>query len=162
MKMYTIYALVDPRNGETRYIGLTNNVYSRFAQHLQCDGSNPGKDAWMMELKAQSVMARLDTIETVEALAEARQREAYWIQNHLTRLSPLLNQAQPAYPLVPNNKRDTEHYVYVEVAFPRNSPAVQRMMQEAHWLDKPLRQLLKETCLKAYMLRNAAADDGDL
>lgn len=90
--MYTIYALVDPRDHTTRYIGITDDVYSRFSQHVQCKGDNPEKDAWIIELRAYQLMVIMQSIETAETFAEAREREDHWIHYHLSNGAKLLNQ----------------------------------------------------------------------
>jgi hypothetical protein len=46
--------------------------------------------------------------------------------------------------------RDTEKYLYVEIALPREHPAVEQMLAEAERLDISLRTLIKTTCLEAY------------
>lgn len=93
--MYTIYVLEDQRYSEIasiRYVGLTKDVYSRFAQHVQCAGNNQEKNAWVQELKSANIMLVMRTIETVETLEDAREREEYWIQHFLSQGSRILNQ----------------------------------------------------------------------
>lgn len=94
--LYTIYALIDQRNLAVRYIGITNNVYARFAQHLSCDGTNPAKDEWISELKAANVMLIMKTLETTETEEQARERETFWIHHHRFLSAPLLNLAIPS------------------------------------------------------------------
>jgi predicted GIY-YIG superfamily endonuclease len=55
--MYVIYALIDPRDNTPRYVGITDDVYARFSQHLRCDSSNFRRDAWIKELKAAQFLA---------------------------------------------------------------------------------------------------------
>jgi len=89
--MYVIYSLEDPRDNATRYVGITNDVYQRFCEHIRCDGSNFRKDAWIQELKATNSMVRMPTLEQVKTVAEARVREAYWIHHYLHLGADLLN-----------------------------------------------------------------------
>lgn len=89
--MFTIYALVDPRDNAIRYVGMTGNVYQRFQAHLACRGKNPMKDAWITELKKQNVMVLMHTLETVETLVQARKRETYWIAHYEHLGASLLN-----------------------------------------------------------------------
>jgi predicted GIY-YIG superfamily endonuclease len=72
--MYIVYGLVDPRNNVTRYVGMTDNVYKRFQQHMYCDGSNPRKDGWIGELKALNKMLVMVTLEEVETLYKATEK----------------------------------------------------------------------------------------
>jgi hypothetical protein len=46
--------------------------------------------------------------------------------------------------------RDTEKYLYVEIALPREHPAVQQMLAEAERLDLPLRTIIKTAILEVY------------
>jgi predicted GIY-YIG superfamily endonuclease len=94
--MYTIYTLIDPRDYAVRYIGITNDVYSRFRDHVRCDGSNPLKDAWMRELRQAQAMLIMKTLETVETVEQARGREKHWIHHHRFLGANLLNLSTPA------------------------------------------------------------------
>ena len=46
--------------------------------------------------------------------------------------------------------RDPEKYIYVEIALPRDHPAVIAMIAEAERLDQPLRTVVKSACLEVY------------
>lgn len=46
--------------------------------------------------------------------------------------------------------RNPEKYHYVEVALPKENPAIERMVAEAERLDLPLRVLIKQACINAY------------
>lgn len=46
--------------------------------------------------------------------------------------------------------RDPEKYLYVEIALPREHPAVLQMLAEAERLDLPLRTIVKSACLDVY------------
>lgn len=94
-KPYTIYALIDPRDYTVRYIGITDDVYQRFKEHLRCDGYNPGKDAWIEELKQANVMLIMKTLEVVETVDQARERETHWIHYHRFLGIPLFNLVIP-------------------------------------------------------------------
>lgn len=90
--MYTIYALVDPRDNTIRYVGLTDNVYRRFKEHITCDGCNPRKDAWIVELELHQVVVIMRSLEYVNTIEEARESENYWIRHYQERGASLLNQ----------------------------------------------------------------------
>jgi predicted GIY-YIG superfamily endonuclease len=93
---YTIYALIDPRDLAVCYIGITNDVYDRFMQHLRCDGTNSAKDTWIAELKQENVMLIMKTLEVVETVEQARERETFWIHHHRFLGIPLFNQSIPS------------------------------------------------------------------
>lgn len=89
--MYTIYALIDPRDEHVRYVGITEDVYARFLQHLRCTDNNIDKNLWMQELKSANVMLIMRTVELAETFEDAREREDYWIHYHLSQGERLLN-----------------------------------------------------------------------
>lgn len=91
--MYFIYILIDPRDDSVRYVGMTNDVYARFSQHLRCDSSNITKNVWVTELKSLNMMVIMRTIEIVETVEEARKREIYWMQHYASAGAYLLNTA---------------------------------------------------------------------
>jgi predicted GIY-YIG superfamily endonuclease len=96
--MQVIYALIDPRDGTTRYIGLTDDVYARFSHHLRCDGSNPRKDAWVRELKAAHEIVIMKTLEKMDDRNMALMREAYWIAHYHYLGAFLYNRSYPRPP----------------------------------------------------------------
>lgn len=99
--MYAIYTLIDPRNEQVRYVGMTKDVYARFAQHVACDGSNPRKDAWIQELKALNLLLSMKVVERSDTAERARKREHYWIEHYqylgIQNDLPLLNQIMMMY-----------------------------------------------------------------
>ncbi len=89
--MFTVYRLVDQRGDAVRYIGITDNVYKRFSQHLRCDENNIDKNEWIHDLKIHHIMLLMVTIETVDTIEEAREREQHWIHHYLLQGARLLN-----------------------------------------------------------------------
>jgi hypothetical protein len=110
---YAIYALIDPRytsnHHEIRYIGITNDVYARFRQHLHCNGANLEKDVWIKELKSSQFMLIMRTLEVVDGIAKARMREKYWIQHYKCIGAYLFNKKSIDEPI---------SYAYKEMAPP--------------------------------------------
>jgi len=95
---YTIYTLVDPRDNSTRYVGLSSDVYNRFAQHI-LDRVNLAKHAWIAELKQQGFIPKLVVLEKdLESLDQARVREIYWISFYLNSGANLTNIHKPKPP----------------------------------------------------------------
>lgn len=89
--MYTIYALVDPRDSTVHYVGITEDVYKRFFDHIQCSGTNYEKNAWVTAMRAANVMVCMKTLETTEDIGHARVREVYWINHYQALKHPLTN-----------------------------------------------------------------------
>ncbi|SRR6266702_1271160 len=82
--MIAVYVLIDPRNDVVRYVGITDDVYKRFSQHVQCSGNNIDKNEWIQELKSESFMLIMRTLEQVETIEKAKGREQYWIRYYLS------------------------------------------------------------------------------
>ena len=93
--MFTVYALVDPRDDTTRYVGISNEIYARFSQHVRCEGNNLAKNAWIQELKEDQVMVIMRSLEVVEDIEQAKEREEYWINHFLKTGVRLFNQYIP-------------------------------------------------------------------
>jgi predicted GIY-YIG superfamily endonuclease len=89
--MYSIYSLVDPRDNTVRYVGMTNDVYRRFFDHINGSGGNYAKNAWIMELRALNKMVIMVTLEEVADRDLALGRERYWIQHFEMLGSPVMN-----------------------------------------------------------------------
>lgn len=90
-KPYTIYTLIDPRDYQPRYVGITKDVYERFVRHIRCDGDNPAKDAWIQELRALNQMVIMQVVGTTHTREEALRRETEWIHAYHTSGYQLFN-----------------------------------------------------------------------
>ena len=89
--MFSVYALIDPRYETVRYVGMTEDVYVRFSQHIHCNENNIEKNRWIQELKDLQQMVIMRTLETAETLEEIRQLEEKWIKHYLSQGALLLN-----------------------------------------------------------------------
>lgn len=89
-RIYTIYALIDPRDNAIRYIGITVNPDERLKQHIWGD-MNIRKREWISELNQSDLAPIMQTIETAETEGTALEREAYWIQYYLSQGVRLVN-----------------------------------------------------------------------
>jgi len=87
---YAIYGLIDPRDAFIRYIGMSNDVYRRFREHVQHPYSPSHKDRWINGLLEQGMVPGLVILEIVPDEAMAREREEFWITVY-TPLNMLLN-----------------------------------------------------------------------
>ena len=88
---YDIYALIDPRNGAIRYIGMSFDADERFKQHLNCEGNNERKNAWIQGLKNRGLLPVLAIVEVVEGRLRTLEREQYWIQFYAEQGADLIN-----------------------------------------------------------------------
>lgn len=89
--MYVVYALADPRNHQVRYVGMTSDIYERFIQHIRCLGDNEQKNQWIHELKALGFVPLVYTLETMNTIKRAQERERYWINHYVYLGTPLTN-----------------------------------------------------------------------
>jgi hypothetical protein len=97
---YTIYVLAEPVGNDTtwkdvRYIGMSTNVMSRYAQHLVCRkaDANEDKSEWIQSLLRQGKLPLLHEIETVDTIEQGRAREQHWIRYAMAQGARLLNRA---------------------------------------------------------------------
>ena len=96
MPKYSIYALIDPRTDQERYIGVTKDVIGRLYFHMRnAPWLETPKDAWLLELSQLDLVPELQVLETFEASHHtetvARERELYWIQRFTSSGASLLN-----------------------------------------------------------------------
>ncbi len=93
--MYVVYGLEDKRVPEIFYVGVTEDVYARFARHLKCDGTNPAKDARILDMRANNIMVGMIELQRVEGVELAKKRESYWIRHYYDLGAPLTNLVIP-------------------------------------------------------------------
>lgn len=77
--LHFIYELIDPRDEQCRYVGITINPNLRFRQHLAGD-SNHEKKAWLLSLQGEEIEPRMSIIEIVDDMEKAQEQEKYWVQ----------------------------------------------------------------------------------
>lgn len=90
---YVVYGLEDPRDHLYHYIGITNDVYARFNQHVTGDGGNIKKNGWIFECRQANLMIVMRELERVHSQEQAEQRERFWIRYYLWAGYPLTNSA---------------------------------------------------------------------
>lgn len=111
-----VYALGDPRTQQIHYIGVTKNVYRRYAQHLNDEiYANDGKNAWMEGIKKAGTVPTLAILESNVAGSKAREREQYWIQYYLDQGAPLSN-IQHGSPKRIDSEENLQSYITASVA----------------------------------------------
>lgn len=96
--MYTIYALVDPRTRQIRYIGQTSRHPTvRSEDHWSNeDEHNKRKRDWIQELKLLNAKPSVVALQYVNSANEANKSERYWITLGLRYNWPLVNGTTPA------------------------------------------------------------------
>lgn len=78
-----IYALVDPRDGVTRYVGKTTDPYGRMVSHLSDrDPSGTPKQRWMHDLREMRLRPRLVVLDAVPAGPDPSGAERRWTDHH--------------------------------------------------------------------------------
>jgi hypothetical protein len=91
MRYVSIYILIDPRDQEIRYVGVTLKTLDyRLKLHLIRQKRRSPKYLWIEELKRQGLMP---TIQLVQQVPErcGTQAEVFWIDHFRARGCPLLN-----------------------------------------------------------------------
>jgi hypothetical protein len=79
--LWTVYLLIDPRNGEIRYVGCTHNPRIRFLGHLsqaRTGGKSP-KAKWIKELLRKGLKPQLVPLVKTESWRHHRGLEETWI-----------------------------------------------------------------------------------
>ncbi len=106
--MSVVYALGDPRTNEIRYIGIAQDIYKRYAQHLNHPHHNEAKDKWMTDLKQHSLLPTLTILEADIISSALLWREQYWIALYLAQGAPLTNIRIYGPPLEPKEKHTAQ------------------------------------------------------
>lgn len=86
-----IYGIIDPRDHQVFYIGLTNNLYLRFKQHLLLSDNNQRKHARIQAILDAHMLPWMLTLEVVDEGVNPRWREVAWIEAYVQAGIELLN-----------------------------------------------------------------------
>ncbi len=90
--MWTIYALVDPRTSQIRYIGQTqNHPEIRLDGHLHKKDENREKREWLDALKRLSLKPFVVILDYASSQNDALELEREWIKLGIKAEWPLLN-----------------------------------------------------------------------
>lgn len=88
-----VYALIDPRTQNVRYIGVSIDAHARYKQHVRNtpNSSTRAKIAWIDELKATGLKPILAILETDVDQSHMYEREQYWIEMFSKLGQPLVH-----------------------------------------------------------------------
>lgn len=78
-RIWSIYALVDPRSGNVRYVGKSINVGERVKWHMR-DRSSTRKGRWLRQLGAAGLQPQVLILET--GTGDWQEAERRWIAHH--------------------------------------------------------------------------------
>lgn len=74
-----IYALIDPRTNEVRYVGKSNNPKKRYVRHISCKDNGKYKNRWIKQLIKINLLPILNIIEECDE-SKWSEREQCWIK----------------------------------------------------------------------------------
>jgi len=74
-----IYALIDPRTEETRYVGFSTKVIERCMWHVEAKDAEGHRAHWLRSLARDGVTAKVLILEVVETEAAWQEQEIWWI-----------------------------------------------------------------------------------
>jgi group I intron endonuclease len=81
MKPIKIYALIDPRTDEIRYVGKTNQkLQSRLTTHMN-ENSSCHRVHWLNQLKALGMRPKITVLENVPEDKAWQESERFWIKH---------------------------------------------------------------------------------
>ena len=89
VETHFIYALIDPRNGRTMYVGKTKTPRKRLNGHTSCPKSN-GMRLWISELTALGFVPSMEILELCQG-NDWVQRERFHVADCRARFPGLLN-----------------------------------------------------------------------
>lgn len=89
---WAIYALIDPRDGIIRYVGVTNDARRRLPEHSKDRPLHSQKTAWLADLDVASLAPQMRILEIVPPGGESPfAAEQRWIRHLLEEGTPLTN-----------------------------------------------------------------------
>lgn len=100
VKIYYIYALVDPSDKLPHYVGMSVNPDGRMSQHLchaRKTNSRMSTSKWIAELFASGRTPEMIILEAYQTnrCGDAREVEKQWIAHYLQKGMNLVNRATP-------------------------------------------------------------------
>lgn len=80
---WTVYLLIDPRDGEIRYVGCTKQLYTRIAAHWSSRNTTypiTPKTLWLKELDKAGLRPIVETLLATKNFDEAFSTEEAWMR----------------------------------------------------------------------------------
>lgn len=132
--VWTIYALVDPRTCQIRYVGQTQHHPTvRLLGHYKKKGENVAKEDWLDQLRNLGIRPIVVVLGYAQSLQESLAAEKVWIKRGLIAEWPLLNSvADDRYG---SKTKAADSMVYWRVSLPKKKRPLQPV--------KPVTRLLK-------------------
>lgn len=92
MNTSKIYVLIDPRDGEIRYVGRTvQSLEQRLLQHIQKSTKKSHRRAvWIRDLQANGLVPSIEEVESV-SIEDSPEKEKHWTRKLLAEGRQLLN-----------------------------------------------------------------------
>jgi hypothetical protein len=93
----TVYELIDPRNGQCRYVGCTMNLEQRSRYHTAINGwgfgdNNKKYNRWRQELwDVGKLQPAMQVIEDSVRRDKLRDRELFWVRDRVEKGCDLVN-----------------------------------------------------------------------
>lgn len=94
---YDNYRLIDSRNTEIFYVGMSKNAANRYRQHLNSKSACPRKDKRIEDIIASGFLPILENIGKSEGKFQALMHEEYWIHYYLEQGANLTNYENTSY-----------------------------------------------------------------
>ncbi len=73
--MYFVYSLSHPDNFNVTYFGITDNLSSRYSNHMSCNGGNDTLNVWIDSLLSRGKFPILDVIDIADDKTEVLNKE---------------------------------------------------------------------------------------
>lgn len=90
---FVVYGLIDPRNQQLRYVGLTTrDISRRMEQHLRNNPTGKShKNSWVRGLKAAGLSPEVEILERCTSWEDLQESERFWIQYYRALGCALVN-----------------------------------------------------------------------
>src|SRR6266487_1347018 len=89
--MFVTYALLDPRTTSVFYVGLSNDLTTRFIAHITNREVNRAKNAVIDELRSVGMLPYCRTLEVTDSERAGRESERKWIDAFIAAGETLCN-----------------------------------------------------------------------
>ncbi len=77
--MFYVYGLIDPRDNQIHYVGITQNSPARrLASHIS--GGASAKDGWLTSMIDAGFLPRITVLQVAETYSEIFELETWWIK----------------------------------------------------------------------------------